>query len=92
GLVARPGRYVYRADWTVGDYLGEAGGVTGGGNRDHAAVLTADGERRGVRRGDPVQRGDTIHVGRSTAGKIAGALAIVTNVSALVISVVALTN
>ena len=92
GYVARPGRYPYRADWTVSDYLGEAGGVTGPGNRDHATVLGSGGGKRSADRGSHVERGDTIHINRSTTGTIAAALSIVTNVSALVISIVALTQ
>lgn len=92
GFVAQPGRYSYRADWTVGDYLGAAGGVAATGNRDHATVLRPDGDKRSADRGDSVRRGDTIHINRSTGGKIATSLAIVTNISALVISIVALTR
>ncbi len=92
GFVARPGRYAYRADWTLGDYLGEAGGVAATGNRDRATVLRPSGEQRSATRGDPVRRGDTIHINRSTGGKVATSLAILTNISALVISVVALTR
>lgn len=92
GYVARPGRYPYRADWTVGDYLGEAGGTAGTGNRDRSTILGADGGKHGANRESRVERGDTIHVNRSTSSTLASALSIVTNVSALVISVVALTK
>ncbi len=92
GFVARPGRYAYRADWTIGDYVGEAGGVAATGNRDKATVLSPNGDKHGARRGESVRRGDTIHINRSTGGKIAISLGILTNVSALVISIVALTR
>jgi protein involved in polysaccharide export with SLBB domain len=92
GLVALPGRYAYRADWTVGDYIGEAGGVVATGNRDEATVLGAEGDKRGASRGDSVRRGETVHINRSTGAKVATSLAILTNISALVISIVALTR
>jgi protein involved in polysaccharide export with SLBB domain len=92
GYVARPGRYPYRADWTVGDYLGEAGGTAGAGNRDRSTILGANGGEHGADRSGRVERGDTIHINRSTSSTLAAALSIVTNVSALVISVVALTK
>lgn len=92
GLVAQPGRYPYRADWTVGDYLGEAGGVAATGNRDKATILGAQGDKRSAGRGDTVRRGETIHINRSTGAKVATSLAILTNISALVISIVALTR
>jgi protein involved in polysaccharide export with SLBB domain len=92
GMVARPGRFAYRADWVVGDYLGEAGGTAAGGNRDHVTLLDTAGEPRSAGRDDRVERGETIHVNRSTGSKIATALGIVTTISALVISIVALTR
>lgn len=90
GLVARPGRFTYRADWAVNEYIGEAGGTAPGGNRDHVTIVAADGETRSAERNSSVGRGETIHVNRSTSSKFAMALGIITSVSALVVSVVAL--
>ena len=92
GMVARPGRFAYRADWSVGDYLGEAGGASPGGNRDRVSVFGRAGGTRGADRASSVERGETVHVNRSTSSKLANALGIVTSLSALVISVVALTQ
>jgi polysaccharide export outer membrane protein len=90
GFVMRPGRYPYRGDWTVNDYVGEAGGPTAGGALDHALLLTADGSKHDGNRRSPVQRGETIFLDRSFTGKASGALGLVANLSALIISVVVL--
>ncbi len=92
GMVAQPGRFPYRADWEVNDYIGQAGGTAPGGNRDHVTLLSADGTARSGKRGSDVGRGETIHVNRSTGSKMVAALGVLTSVSALVISVVALTT
>ncbi len=92
GMVARPGRFAYRADWSVGDYLGEAGGSTPGGNRDRVSIFDRVGDSRSADRRSSVERGETVHVNRSTTSKLVNALGIVTSVTALVISVVALTQ
>jgi protein involved in polysaccharide export with SLBB domain len=90
GFVMRPGRYSFRGDWTVNDYVGEAGGPTAGGSLDHAVLLGADGVKHDGNRRSPVQRGETIFLDRSFTGKASGALGLVANLSALIISVVAL--
>jgi hypothetical protein len=92
GLVARPGRFPYQAAWRVGDYLGEAGGTAATGNRDHVTILDPSGQARSGERNSGVERGETIHVNRSTAAKVASGLSIVTTISAFVISIVALTK
>jgi len=92
GLVARPGRYAYQAAWRVGDYLGEAGGTAAGGNRDRVTILSDGGRPRSGNRSSVVERGETIHINRSTSSKVASALSIVTTISAFVISIVALTK
>jgi protein involved in polysaccharide export with SLBB domain len=92
GFVARPGRYPYRADWTVGDYLGEAGGTTGTGNRKKATLFGSSGDERSTDRGGRVQRGDTIHVNESTGSKIRGAVGVFASLAALALSVVALSR
>ncbi len=90
GFVMRPGRYAYRGDWTVNDYVGEAGGPTAGGSLDHVVLLGAGGKKRDGSRRSAVQRGETIFLDRSFTGKASGALGLVANLSALIISVVAL--
>lgn len=90
GFVTRPGRFIYHADWTVNDYVGEAGGPTQAGSLDNAKILAPDGSRRGADRKTPVQRGETVYLDRTLSGKAAGALSLLANFSALIISVVAL--
>jgi protein involved in polysaccharide export with SLBB domain len=90
GFVTRPGRYVYRGDWTVNDYIGEAGGPTGGGSLGGVKLLGPDGEKRSGERSSRVQRGETVYVDRSFTGKASSFLGLFTNVTALVISLVAL--
>jgi protein involved in polysaccharide export with SLBB domain len=90
GYVTEPGAYSYRSDWTVNDYLGEAGGPTAGGSLGRVKIVGSDGTRRGGDRETRLQRGDTIFVDRSFFGKASGALGLVANLSALVISIVAL--
>jgi protein involved in polysaccharide export with SLBB domain len=92
GFVQRPGRYTYRSDWRVGHYVGEAGGTARGGNLTDARVFREDGTQVKLERNDPLQRGDTIYVDRSTGGKWVAGLAILSNFSALIISIVALTR
>jgi len=90
GYVARPGRYAYRGDWTVNDYIGEAGGPSAGGSRDRAVIMDNDGNRRGGDRKSAVERGETVYLDRSTGGKASSTLGILANLSALIISIVAL--
>jgi protein involved in polysaccharide export with SLBB domain len=92
GFVAQPGRFFYRADWKINDYVGAAGGTTSGGNIKKVVLISREGERSKVGRGEPVQGGDTIFVDRSTGGKWVIGLGLLTNVSALAISIVALTK
>jgi protein involved in polysaccharide export with SLBB domain len=92
GFVERPGRYAYRSDWRVGHYVGEAGGTARGGNLTKARVFRENGTEVKLQRNDPLQRGDTIYVDRSTGGKWVAGLAILSNFSALIISIVALTR
>jgi len=92
GFIPRPGRYPYHGNWTVNDYVGEAGGTTSGGNLTKAIVMLSDGSKHDAGRGERVSVGSTIYIDRSTGSKIASGLAIVGNFSALVISIVALTR
>jgi protein involved in polysaccharide export with SLBB domain len=92
GYVARPGRYAYRGDWTVNDYVGEAGGPSAGGSRDRAVIMDNDGNRRGGDRKSAVERGETVYLDRSTGGKASSTLGILANLSALIISIVALSR
>ena len=92
GHVTRPGRYVYRGDWSAADYVGEAGGPTSAGSRDRVVVLDTDGEKRKGDRQARVERGETVYLERSTAGQATTALGILANLSALIISVVALSR
>jgi protein involved in polysaccharide export with SLBB domain len=90
GYVTRPGRYAYRGDWTIGDYVGEAGGPTAGGSRDRAVIVGTDGDKRKGDRRSAVQRGETIYLDRSLGGKASSTLGLLANLSALIISIVAL--
>jgi protein involved in polysaccharide export with SLBB domain len=90
GYVTRPGRYAYRPEWTINDYLGEAGGPAPGGSRDHVTLLGPTGRQRESDRGMPVQRGETVYVDRSLGAKGATALGLLINVTALAVSVVAI--
>ena len=92
GFVQRPGQYPYRSDFLVGHYVGSAGGTARGGNLTSARVFHLDGSESKLLHDDPLQRGDTIYVDRSTGGKWVAGLAILSNFSALIISVVALTR
>jgi len=92
GFVTRPGRFPYHADWTVNDYVGEAGGPTSAGSLKKASILAGDGRRRGADRRSTVQRGETVFIDRTFTFKAATALALLANFSALIISVVALKN
>jgi protein involved in polysaccharide export with SLBB domain len=92
GYVTRPGRYTYRAEWTVNDYLGEAGGPAPSGSRDHVALLGNDGSKRDADRNTPVQRGETVYVDRSLGSKGGQFIGTLINLSALAISIVALTK
>ena len=92
GFVSRPGRYVYRAEWTVNDYLGEAGGPAQGGSRNAVSLITSDGKQRKADRSTPVHRGETLYVDRSAGSKSVNALSVLINVTALALSVVALTR
>jgi hypothetical protein len=92
GFVSRPGRYVYRSEWTVDDYLGEAGGPALGGSRGSVSVIGSDGAMRRADRRTPVRRGETLHVDRSVGSKSVAALGVLINVTALALSVVALTR
>jgi len=92
GFVERPGLYPYRSDFHVGHYVGGAGGTARGGNLTKARVFREDGTQVKLARNEPLQRGDTVYVDRSTGGKFVAGLAILSNFSALIISVVALTR
>ena len=92
GFVTRPGRFPYHADWTVSDYVGEAGGPTQAGSVKKASILAPDGKRHSADRRSPVQRGETVFIDRTFTFKAANALALLANFSALIISVVALNN
>jgi protein involved in polysaccharide export with SLBB domain len=92
GHVAKPGRYAYRADWNVSDYVGEAGGPTIHGARNRARLLGQDGAWRGVDRSTIVQRGETVFVERSRGGQMGTVIAVLGNLTAVAISVVALTR
>jgi hypothetical protein len=92
GFVTRPGRYIYRSDWRVGQYIGEAGGTARGGNLSSVRVIHEDGTQAELDRSETLRRGDTIQVELSTGGKWVAGLAILSNFSALIISVVALTR
>lgn len=92
GFVTRPGRYPYRADWTVNDYIGEAGGPTSGGSLDSAKLFAVDGSQRPANRTSIVQRGETIYMDRSFTNKASSAIGLFANVSALVISLIALSR
>jgi protein involved in polysaccharide export with SLBB domain len=92
GHVTRPGRYAYRAEWTVNDYLGEAGGPAPSGTRDRVTLLASDGKQRDGDRRTPVRRGETVYVDRSVGSKAGVLLGTLISLSALAISVVALTK
>jgi protein involved in polysaccharide export with SLBB domain len=92
GYVTRPGRYAYRGDWTAADYIGEAGGPTPAGSRDRVLVLDPDGDKRKGDRQARVERGETVYLERSASGQATAALGILANLSALIISVVALSR
>jgi protein involved in polysaccharide export with SLBB domain len=92
GHVARPGRYPYRGDWTVTDYVGEAGGPIPGGSRDRSVILGVNGDSRGANRTAPVQRGETVYIDRGLGGKSSSVLGMLINLSALTISLVALSK
>jgi hypothetical protein len=92
GFVERPGRYPYRSDSWVGHYVGAAGGTARGGNLTKARVFRESGEEMKLGRNEPLQRGDTVYVDRSSGGKWVAGLAVLSNFSALIISVVALTR
>jgi len=90
GHVTKPGRYPFRADWTVNDYVGEAGGPTTSGARDRVTLIGTRGTSRGGARETKVQQGETIYIDRSFVGKAGGFLGLFANISALIISIVAL--
>jgi len=90
GFVSRPGRYPYRSDWTVNDYIGEAGGPASGGSTGSVRIYDDGGKSRGADRKSPLQRGETLYLDRSFVSKASSALGLVANLSALVISIVAL--
>jgi protein involved in polysaccharide export with SLBB domain len=92
GFVTRPGRYTYRPEWTVNDYIGEAGGPASGGSRDRVTLLGREGSRRDADRRTSVQRGETVYIDRSLGSKFTGGLGILVNLSALAISLVALSR
>jgi protein involved in polysaccharide export with SLBB domain len=92
GYVNRPGRYPYRPEWTVNDYLGEAGGPAPGGSRDRVTILGLGGRQRESDRRMPLQRGETVFVDRSLGAKGATALGLLINVTALAVSVVAISR
>lgn len=92
GHVTKPGRYAYRADWNVSDYVGEAGGPTIDGSRNRARLLGQDSIWRDVNRTTIVQRGETVFVERSRGGQTGTIVGVLGNLTAVVISVVALTR
>jgi hypothetical protein len=55
-------------------------------------VFRENGEEMKLGRNEPLQRGDTVYVDRSSGGKWVAGLAVLSNFSALIISVVALTR
>jgi hypothetical protein len=55
-------------------------------------LLDADGRSREANRQTPVRRGETVYVDRSLGSKSVAALAVLINVTALALSVVALTR
>jgi protein involved in polysaccharide export with SLBB domain len=90
GFVSRPGRFPYRADWSASDYIGEAGGPAAGGSTGNVRIYDAAGRVRDADRKSALQRGETLYLDRSFTGKASSALGLVANLSALVISIVAL--
>jgi len=90
GYVTRPGRYPYHADWSIGDYIGEAGGTSPGGSSGEVRIYDTAGKTRSGDRESLLQRGETLYVDRSFTGKASSLLGLAVNLSAVVISIVVL--
>lgn len=94
GFVNSPGRYPYRPDFTISDYVAYAGGVTQTGALRRVTVVHPDGTRESGL-DVPIQRGDIIIVPESRTSIWVGnvsILQIVTSVASLVLTYIAATR
>jgi len=92
GEVNLPGEYPYRADWTVAQYVGLAGGPTSNGSLSRVVIYSSDGTVRSARTSDKPGKGDAIIVKRSRTKIIGEFLSGVIRLGTVVISILVLTR
>jgi hypothetical protein len=92
GEVQLPGEFAYQNDWTVVQYIGLAGGPTDRGSVDRVVIYSLDGTTRNVGRDAVPSRGDVIVVKRSKWSLLGGFFSGLIGVSAVIISIIALTK
>ncbi len=92
GEVQVPGEFLFRNEWTVVQYIGLAGGPTSVGSVDRIVIYSSDGTSRNADGDSRPNRGDVIIVKRSKARIFSEFFSGLLGVTAVVISIVALTK
>lgn len=92
GSVRAPGRFPHLPGLDVREYVSMAGGPTENGRQTGWQLETQDGQRRKVERTEEVPSGATIRVPERATYRLTTWLAPLSTATALLISIVALTN
>jgi hypothetical protein len=92
GEVNDPGEYVYRAEFLAEEYISMAGGPSTRGSFSRISIISREGQERGAEKDSIVKRGETIVVKRSYSSMAGAFLVTVGSLTAIVLSIVALSQ
>jgi hypothetical protein len=92
GQVQQPGRVRFVSNWTVAQYVGQAGGPTSEGSIDRVIVITKNGTSIGTDSSYRPNTGDVIIIKRSKTKIFSDLFSGLIGVGTLVISIVALSR
>jgi protein involved in polysaccharide export with SLBB domain len=92
GEITLPGEYVYRAEFRAAEYISMAGGPTSKGSLGRISIISREGKERGAGKDSIIKRGETLLVRSSYTSMMGSFIVTVGSLSAIVLSIVALSR